>query len=61
MSLGSHLTLFQVVRSGSFTVMNSHLRGALTVMRERRAKRGPVNSFLERVSQPCLALLAKQS
>ena len=43
------LTIVQVVRSGSFTVLNSHLRGAITVMRERRAKRGPTSTFLERV------------
>ena len=42
---------FQIVRSGSSTVLNSHLRGALSIMRERRAKRGPTSSFLERASE----------
>ena len=39
----------QVVRSGSSTVLSSHLRGALSIMREARAKRGPNTTFLERV------------
>ena len=45
-----HADSFQIVRSGSSTVLNSHLRGALSIMRERRAKRGPTSVFLERVS-----------
>ncbi|MCJ1255073.1 hypothetical protein MMC24_002889 [Lignoscripta atroalba] len=42
------LLYYEVVRSGSSTVLNSHLRGALSIMRERRAKRGPASTFLER-------------
>lgn len=38
----------QIVRSGSSTVLNSHLRGALSIMRERRTKRGSTSAFLER-------------
>ncbi|KAI4129232.1 MAG: hypothetical protein LQ338_002344 [Usnochroma carphineum] len=39
---------YEVVRSGSSTVLNSHLRGALSIMRERRGKRSPTSAFLER-------------
>jgi len=39
----------QVVRNGSSTVLSSHLRGALSIMRERRARRGAISIFLERV------------
>ena len=46
-----HADSLQIVRSGSSTVLNSHLRGALSIMRERRAKRGPTSVFLERVSK----------
>ncbi|MCJ1369327.1 hypothetical protein MMC20_000537 [Loxospora ochrophaea] len=42
------LLYYEIVRSGSSTVLNSHLRGALSIMRERRAKRGPTSTFLER-------------
>ena len=51
-SLGLVLNTTQIVRSGSSTVLNSHLRGALSIMRERRAKRGPTSTFLERVCNP---------
>ena len=53
------LTTIQVVRSGSFTVLNSHLRGAITVMRERRAKRGPTSTFLERVGKDVTPIAGK--
>ncbi|CAF9905021.1 MAG: hypothetical protein ALECFALPRED_010661 [Alectoria fallacina] len=42
------LLYYEIVRSGSSTVLNSHLRGALSIMRERRTKRGPTSAFLER-------------
>ena len=41
----------KIVRSGSSTVLNSHLRGALSIMRERRTKRSATSAFLERVCQ----------
>ncbi|MCJ1293197.1 hypothetical protein MMC34_004750 [Xylographa carneopallida] len=42
------LLYYELVRSGSSTVLSSHLRGALSIMRERRARRGPTSIFLER-------------
>ncbi|KAG8528876.1 uncharacterized protein KY384_006565 [Bacidia gigantensis] len=42
------LLYYEIVRSGSSTVLNSHLRGALSIMRERRTRRGPTSPFLER-------------
>ncbi|MCJ1385376.1 hypothetical protein MMC17_008498 [Xylographa soralifera] len=42
------LLYYELVRSGSSTVLSSHLRGALSIMRERRARRGPTSTFLER-------------
>ena len=50
-TLPGHADILQIVRSGSSTVLNSHLRGALSIMRERRTKRGPTSAFLERVSR----------
>ena len=43
---------YQIIRSGSSEVINSHLRGALSIMRDRRpVKRSPVGAFLERVCE----------
>ncbi|KAL9096002.1 MAG: hypothetical protein Q9163_006465, partial [Psora crenata] len=45
---GNRDEVLAIVRSGSSTVLNSHLRGALSIMRERRIRRGPTSAFLER-------------
>ncbi|MCJ1352109.1 MAG: hypothetical protein MMC33_002093 [Icmadophila ericetorum] len=42
------LLYYEVVRNGSSTVLSSHLRGALSIMRERRARRSATSTFLER-------------
>ncbi|MCJ1476178.1 hypothetical protein MMC13_004843 [Lambiella insularis] len=42
------LLYYELVRTGSSTVLSSHLRGALSIMRERRARRSPTSTFLER-------------
>ena len=44
----NRLNIQKVVRSGSSTVLHSHLRGALSIMREKRGKRSSTSAFLER-------------
>ncbi|KAI9887505.1 MAG: hypothetical protein M1823_000684 [Watsoniomyces obsoletus] len=42
------LIYYEVIRDGSSAVLNSHLRGALSVMRARPAQPSPTSFFLER-------------
>ncbi|KAI9760460.1 MAG: hypothetical protein M4579_001654 [Chaenotheca gracillima] len=42
------LVYFEIVRSGSTLVVNSHLRGAMSIMRTRRSNNGPTSNFLEK-------------
>ncbi|KAI9701102.1 MAG: hypothetical protein M1836_001771 [Candelina mexicana] len=42
------LVYYEVIQSGSSIVLNSHLRGALSIMRGRRSKHGPTSAFLEK-------------
>ncbi|KAI9849361.1 MAG: hypothetical protein M1838_000196 [Thelocarpon superellum] len=42
------LLYYEVVRSGSSVVLTSHLRGALSIIRERHPSHGPTCAFLEK-------------
>ncbi|KAI9820514.1 MAG: hypothetical protein M1832_003705 [Thelocarpon impressellum] len=42
------LLYYEVVRSGSSVVLSSHLRGALSIIRERRPSHGPTCAHLEK-------------
>ncbi len=43
------LVYYEVIQSGSSIVLDSHLRGALSIMRGQRSKHGPTSAFLEKV------------